>query len=134
MTEEPVSWLMIKPGWTVAGSDGEEIGRVSEVIGDSTHDIWDGLAVASGMLARPKYVAAEQVGSIVDGTVTLAMTQAQFEALGEYEEPPTSAEIEPEKASVVTRAEGWVEAPERDRPEHMSIARRILHWFGLERD
>ena len=125
---------MIQPGWTALGAGGEEIGRVSEVIGDSSHDIWDGLAVASGMLARPKYVPAEQVASIEENRVTLTMTRAQFDALGEYEEPPTTAEIEPDHASLLTRAEGAVEAPERDRPEHVPLVQRLLRWFGLKRD
>lgn len=131
---DPVSWLMIEAGWSVVASDGESIGRVSEVIGDSSHDIWDGLAIASGMLARPKYVPAEQVASIEEDRVTLAMTRAEFDALGEYEEPPTTAEVEPEQASVLTRAEGAIEAPERDRPEHVPLAQRLLRWFGLKRD
>lgn len=131
---EPVSWLMIRPGWTVVGAAGQEIGRVSEVIGDSSHDIWDGLAVASGMLARPKYVPSEQVGEIVDGQVTLKLTREAFEALGEYEEPPTTAEVEPESAPATTRAEARVEAPLHASPERMSLTRRLLLWFGLKRD
>ena len=130
----PVSWLMIQPGWTALGAGGEEIGRVSEVIGDSSHDIWDGLAVASGMLARPKYVPSEQVGEIVEGRVTLTLTKAEFDALGEYEEPPETAEIEPEGAGIVTRAEADVEAPTHARPEHIPLIRRVLLWFGLKRD
>jgi hypothetical protein len=130
----PVSWLMIEPGWTVTGADGHDIGRVSEVIGDSSHDIWDGLAVASGPLSRPKYVAAEQVESIVEGRVTLKLTKAQFDALGEYEEPPTTAEIEPEAAPALARAETWAETPTRDRPEHEPLLRRVLHWFGLKKN
>jgi hypothetical protein len=124
---------MIEPGWSVSGSEGEEIGRVSEVIGDSSHDIWDGLAVAGGMLARPKYVAAEQVAEITTDGVRLSLTQAQFEALGEWEEPPSTEEIEPEQASLRERAETPVEAPVRRRSERIGIVRRVLLWFGLKR-
>ena len=131
---DPVSWLLIEPGWTAVGADGEEIGRVEEVIGDSSQDIWDGLAVASGPVARPKYVAAEQVARIEQGRVELALTKEQFEALGEWEEPPESAEIEPEKAPLSTRVEGAIEAPERDRAERIGLLRRILLWFGLKQD
>ena len=31
---DPVSWLMIEPGWRVEAADGEEVGRVLEVTGD----------------------------------------------------------------------------------------------------
>ena len=63
---DPVSWLMIEPGWDVAGPDGEKVGRVDAVLGDKERDIWDGLTVDG------EYVAAERVGGIVDGRVTLA--------------------------------------------------------------
>ena len=40
-----------------------------------------------------RYVASEQVAEIVEGTVRLALTKQQFDHLGEYEEPPTSAAL-----------------------------------------
>jgi hypothetical protein len=131
---DPVSWLMIEPGWRVVAADGEDVGRVEEVVGDSSHDIWDGLGVASGILARPQYVAAEQVAEIVDGQIRLSLTKEQFRHLGEYEQPPTTAEIEPEAESVLGRAESAVETPTRERPGHVPFVRRILLWLGLKRD
>ena len=134
MSGDPVSWLLIEPGWKVVGSDGEEIGRVEEVIGDSSHDIWDGLAVAAGMLSRPKYVAAERVARIEEGEVALDVTKDAFASLDEWREPPETAEIEPEQAPLATRVEGSVEAPERDRPERVPLVRRILLWLGIKHD
>jgi hypothetical protein len=63
---DPVSWLMIEPGWEVVGANGERIGKVDEVLGDFEADIWDGLTVDG------KYVPAEQVASIVEDRITLA--------------------------------------------------------------
>ena len=63
---DPVSWLLIEPGWEVVGANGERIGKVDEVLGDPEADIWDGLTVDG------KYVPAEQVASIVEGLITLA--------------------------------------------------------------
>lgn len=63
---DPISWLMIEPGWKVVGADGKKVGRVDEVLGDKETDIWDGLTVSGA------YVAAERVGEIVDGRITLA--------------------------------------------------------------
>lgn len=77
----PVSWLMIEPGWRVESGDGQDVGRVHEVRGDLDADIFDGLTVESGPLAR-RYVPAEQVGDIFDGRVTLKLDRAGFEALG----------------------------------------------------
>ena len=84
---DPVSWLMIEPGWRVVDARGEELGHIEAVTGDSNADIFDGLSIASGMLARPKYVPAEQVGEITQGTVQLLLDKAAFDALGEYDEP-----------------------------------------------
>lgn len=63
---DPVSWLLIEKGWHVVGADGAKVGKVDEVLGDHEADIWDGLTVDG------EYVAAERVGSIVEGTITLS--------------------------------------------------------------
>lgn len=68
---DPVSWLMIEPGWEVVGADGESVGKVHEVLGDPEADIFDGLQVSAGVLAETKYVPAEEVGGITEGRVQL---------------------------------------------------------------
>ena len=35
-TGDPVSWLLIEKGWKVVASDGNEIGKVHEVVGDNS--------------------------------------------------------------------------------------------------
>ena len=92
---DPVSWLMIRPGWKVVAADGTEVGKVDETVGDSNADIFDGLAVTTGTLGRPRYVPAEQVAEITQGAVRLSLTPDRVDQLGEYKEPPTSAIIEP---------------------------------------
>jgi len=67
--DDPASWLMIEPGWKVCASDGTEVGSVDEVAGDDDADIFDGLAVAATAFGRPRYVPAERVARITDGTV-----------------------------------------------------------------
>ena len=62
---DPVSWLLIEPGWQVVDGSGSAVGSVDEVLGDPDADIWDGLTVSG------KYVPAEQVSSIVEGRITL---------------------------------------------------------------
>jgi hypothetical protein len=93
---DPVSWFLIEPGWKVLAADGSEVGSVDEVTGDSNADIFDGLAVATTALGRPRYVPSEQVAEITEGTVRLKLSPEQVAGLGEYEEPATSAEIEPD--------------------------------------
>ncbi len=93
---EPVSWLLIEKGWKVVGADGEEIGKVEEVVGDSGRDIFSGLTVGAGLLHRPRSVPAELVTEIVEGCVQLSIGEDEFERLEEYEEPPPSQQIRPE--------------------------------------
>ena len=126
---DPVSWLVIEPGWEVVSVDGERVGRVEEIAGDSSTDIFDGLSISTSLAGAPRYVPAEQVQRITHGQVVLKVSKTEAGALGEYLEPPTSAEIEPEKAGLLTRAEAKVEAPIRRRPEHEHIVRRI--WLRL---
>ena len=134
---DPVSWLLIRPGWKVLAADGSEVGEVDEVAGDDTEDIFDGLAIATEAFGKPRYVPAEQVGQITDGVVHLSLTRAEVEQLGEYLEPATSAQIEPESkagagetiAAEARELEGKVFAP-IERHEHpMNIWRRIAFFF-----
>ena len=73
---DPVSWLMIRPGWKVYGSDGTEVGEVDEVTGDDNADIFDGLAVAASRLGKPKYVPAERVTTITEGVPAAEISAA----------------------------------------------------------
>jgi hypothetical protein len=127
---DPVSWLLIEPGWQVIDADGGAIGKVEAVTGDSGADIFDGLSVATGILARPKYVPAEQVGPITEGTVQLKLQRSAFDALGEYDEPADSVEVEGDKASLGERLEA--DAIREDPREHReTLVRRIAAWLGL---
>jgi hypothetical protein len=125
----PVSWLMIESGWRVEAADGTELGHVEEVTGDSNADIFDGLSISASPLARPRYVPAEQVGEIVDGRVRLKLDRAGFESLGEFKEPPEQVTIEPEKASVLERADSAV-GPSAQRSQRVGLVQRVLDWFG----
>ncbi|MFN2471989.1 MAG: DUF2171 domain-containing protein [Gaiellaceae bacterium] len=90
---DPVSWLVVEPGWTVTGSDGNEVGRVHEVVGDSGKDIFNGLVVSPGMLRGNRYVPAEQVAEIVDGAVRLSLDGDGFGRLEDYDPPGPSLEL-----------------------------------------
>ena len=134
---DPVSWLLIRPGWKVLASDGSEVGEVDEVAGDDSQDIFDGLAIATNAFGKPRYAPAEQVGQITDGVVHLSLTRDQVEQLGEYLEPATSAEIEPDSkggagetlAADVRELEGKAFAPIQRHEHSMNIWRRIAFFF-----
>ena len=134
---DPVSWLMIRPGWKVFASDGPEVGAVDEVAGDDNADIFDGLAIAATAFGKPRYVPAEQVTQIFEGEVHLSLTHEQAAALGEYLEPATTAEIEPDSkggigASIgadVRELEAKAFAPIEKREHPMNVYRRIAFFF-----
>ena len=69
---DPVSWLLIEPGWEVVDSSGERVGKVDEVEGDRENDIFSGLQVAPHLLGKAEFVPAERVGEITEGRVQLA--------------------------------------------------------------
>ena len=127
MADDPVAWTMIESGWNVVASDGEDVGHVDEVTGDSTADIFNGLAISSGPLGKARYVPAEQVARIVEGRVELSLTSDEVKRLGTYDEPPESGQILPEKASVLERAEGAVVGHVESEP--MSPLRRLMFWI-----
>jgi hypothetical protein len=132
-----VSWLMIEPGWTVLASDGSEVGQVDEVAGDSSQDIFNGLAIATSAFGKPRYVPAEQVDEITERTVRLKLTREQVDDLGEYLEPATSAEIEADNRAGVGESlgaearelEGKLFAPTQKREHSMNIWRRAAFFF-----
>jgi len=130
VSAEPVSWLLIEPGWRVIDASGGDLGKIEAVTGDSDADIFDGLAVATGMLAQPKYIPAEQVGAITDGTLQLKLERSAFDALGEYVEPAESIEVEGDKASLGERVEADV-VRRNEQAHRETLVRRITTWLGL---
>ena len=88
---DPVSWKIAERGWSVVANDGNEVGKLDQVLGDTEADIFDGLAVGAGtVLDRPLYVPSEKVGSIEEGTVHLTIDSAEYGQLQPYEQPPPS--------------------------------------------
>jgi hypothetical protein len=127
---DPVSWLLIEPGWRVEAADGTEVGRIEEVTGDSSHDIFDGLSVSSNLLGKPRYVPAEQVGEITDGVVRLTIDAATFGKEQEFDEPAEEVEVSPEKASPLARFETREQHPLK-HASSPGLVRRALEWLGL---
>jgi len=72
--------MLIEQGWSVVDADGRSVGRVDEVLGDEQADIFSGLQILAGPLAKPTYVPAERVGEIVEGRVQLQVTSDELDA------------------------------------------------------
>jgi uncharacterized protein YrrD len=82
---DPVSWLLIAEGWEVVDRDGGAVGHVEEVLADEQNDIFDGLAVATKLLGRPRYVPAERVTTIVDRRVGTDLAAGEAASLRAYD-------------------------------------------------
>jgi uncharacterized protein YrrD len=92
---DPVSWFLIEPGWKVVDAQGEDIGHVEEVIGDSGADIFNGLSVATGLLGGAHYVPAESVETITEGRIQVHLSRDEVKKLDKHEHPPVSEHILP---------------------------------------
>ncbi len=73
----PIAWMALEEGTPVRSSDGEDIGHVATVVADEGKDIFSGLAVRSGLLGSPVFVAADLVDEITADAVTLTITAAE---------------------------------------------------------
>jgi hypothetical protein len=132
---DPAAWPAIKPGWTVLAADGSKVGEIDEVVGDEGSDIFDGISIATSAMGQPRYVPAEQVAHIEQGTVRLSLDAEQAARLEQYLQPATSVSIEPDdhhglaekiKANVLQAESNLVEPTQRH--EHpLSFWARISH-------
>ncbi|NUT56399.1 MAG: PRC-barrel domain-containing protein [Thermoleophilia bacterium] len=71
MTGDPVSWLVIEPGWTVYDAQGEKVGKVKEVEGDLQTGIFHGIRVDRGLLGEESEHLADDVAEIHEGHLHL---------------------------------------------------------------
>ena len=69
---DPVAWKAVEKGWHVFDREGEQVGTVFEIAGDTEHDIFDGFGIKTTRFGRVKYVPAEIVASIAESCELLA--------------------------------------------------------------
>lgn len=86
--EPQVSWKAIEANAEVFTSDGIAVGKLSQVVGDPTADVFTGLAVSKGVIGKPKFVPSERVTGIWPNRVEIDLTQDEFERLDSYEDEP----------------------------------------------
>jgi hypothetical protein len=68
---DPVSWLLIEPGWTVYDAAGEKVGKVKEVLADGRSDIFHGILLERGLLGDDEEVLSERIADIHEGHLHL---------------------------------------------------------------
>ncbi|MGH2808050.1 MAG: DUF2171 domain-containing protein [Actinomycetota bacterium] len=87
MTTEPISYLALPKGARIVSSDGEEVGRVSEVISDDEKDIFSGITFRHGVRGQEHFIPAELVTRMTAEEVTLGVTSAvAMEKIEPYED------------------------------------------------
>jgi hypothetical protein len=87
VNEPEVSWKSIEKGARVDASDGQELGRVVEIAGDSEADIFSGLVVSLSRLGSNRFLPSERVTGIWPERVSTSIASDEVESLAEYEEP-----------------------------------------------
>lgn len=87
MNEPEVSWKSIEKGARVDASDGQELGKVVEIAGDSEADIFSGLVVSLSRLGSNRFLPSERVTRIWPNQVSTSIASDEVESLAEYEEP-----------------------------------------------
>jgi sporulation protein YlmC with PRC-barrel domain len=86
MTEDrPIAWLALVPGTPIIASDGEQVGKVAEVIADREKDIFSGITFKPGILDSPVFVPADKIGELTESEVKLTIVTAEAERLEPYD-------------------------------------------------
>ncbi len=104
---DPVAWKVVEKGWPVYDRDGEQVGTVHEIAGDTEHDIFDGFAIKTGRVGSAKYVPAEIVASIAVGEVRLTSSHDEIASLKDMHEE-VEEEILPQKSRWYQRLAWWL--------------------------
>ena len=81
-----VHYTTLAPGTPVFSSDGEQVGKVAEVLDNYRESIFDGLVLVMTSGER-RFVDAPEVERTAERAVTLNITAAECEQLG----PPPSS-------------------------------------------
>jgi uncharacterized protein YrrD len=68
---QPIAWLALEKGTPVVASDGEELGKVSEVVADEQKDIFSGVTIRQGLLGDDKFIPASMIETLTEGAVHL---------------------------------------------------------------
>ena len=87
MAEQPIAWNALSPGTSILTSDGEELGRVHEVIADRQQDIFSGITFSDGVLGGDRFVPAELIDRITTEQVTLTASASEAKDRIEPYEP-----------------------------------------------
>lgn len=82
--DDPVAWSFVEPDTRVVGADGEELGRVEEMLGTETEGIFHGVAVRPKGSGPARVVPADSVTRLTSAEVEVALTSDELAAAEEH--------------------------------------------------
>jgi hypothetical protein len=82
--DDPVAWNYIEADTLVVGRDGEELGRVAEMLGTETEGIFHGIAVTPYDDGTTRVVPADAVTTLTTAKIEIAWNAEQLAAAEEH--------------------------------------------------
>jgi hypothetical protein len=82
---DPVAWSYVEPNTPVVGPDGEELGRVEQMLGTEGEGIFHGIAVKPSRGGETRVVPADAVTGLTSAKVEVAWTPDELASGEEYE-------------------------------------------------
>jgi sporulation protein YlmC with PRC-barrel domain len=79
MIERPMSWMTLQSGTRVATSDGNELGKITQVIADREKGIFSGVAYRPGLIGSELFIPADLIDNITEQEVRLSIPAAEAE-------------------------------------------------------
>lgn len=76
-----MSWMTLEAGTPVRSRDGSDVGKVEEVVADTTKDIFSGINVARGLIGGSYFVPADAIETITEEAVSLGLSTEEVESL-----------------------------------------------------
>jgi hypothetical protein len=83
--DDPVAWSYVEPNTPVVGPDGEELGRVEQMLGTEGEGIFHGIAVKPSRGGETRVVPADAVTGLTSAKVEVAWTPDELASGAEYE-------------------------------------------------
>jgi hypothetical protein len=82
--DDPVAWNYVEADTLVVGPDGEELGRVAEMLGTESEGIFHGVAVTPYDDGKTRVVPADAVTRLTSSKIEIAWTADQLAAAEEH--------------------------------------------------
>lgn len=87
MTDDAqIAWLALESGTAIHSSDGEQIGKVDQVIADRQKDIFSGITFKPGVMSNAVFIPADSIENLTKSSVHLSLSKDETDALEPYED------------------------------------------------